>query len=238
MFEEQLKEFGLSDTEVKIYLILLERGTLSPSIISEKLGLHRGYTYDLLERMREKQVISTIKQNNKRQYQAVKPQSLIELIKLRVENLQAIVPKLNKLELSQKKDVLVEVHEGKRALLTLLRDIVEHTKGKELLAMGVDEELLYEIEPIYLKQYSNNIQKKRIKERNIIKTGGKKVSNPNLQYKELPPEYLGNTMQVIYSDRVATFINGNPRTLIIIQNKEVAETQRKQFELLWKIAKP
>ena len=66
MYEPQLKELGLTDNEIRIYLLLLQEGTLNPTMVSQKLGLHRGYVYDVLERMQEKLVVNSILQNNKK----------------------------------------------------------------------------------------------------------------------------------------------------------------------------
>ena len=66
MYEEQIRELGLTENEAKVYLILLRDGEMNPSEISQKLSLHRGYVYDALERMREKGVANlSVKQNKK-----------------------------------------------------------------------------------------------------------------------------------------------------------------------------
>ena len=97
MHEDQLKELGLTDNEVRIYLIMLKQGTMNPSEISQKLGLHRGYVYDALERMQEKEVVSSILKDNKKYFQATSPDNLIELLKFRLDNFQNIVPDLMKI---------------------------------------------------------------------------------------------------------------------------------------------
>ena len=97
MYEEQLKELGLTDNEVKIYLLLLKQGLLNPTEISQKLGLHRGYVYDALERMQEKEVVNSVLKNNKKHFQATSPETLIEFLKLRLENFEKIVPDLKKI---------------------------------------------------------------------------------------------------------------------------------------------
>src|SRR3989337_1276725 len=96
MYEEQLKELGLTDNEIKIYLLLLKQGMMNPSEISQKLGLHRGYVYDALERMQEKEVVSTILKDSKKYFQAITPENLVELLRMRLENFQSIVPGLMK----------------------------------------------------------------------------------------------------------------------------------------------
>lgn len=239
MYEEQLKELGLTDNEVRIYLLLLEHGMMNPSEISQKLGLHRGYVYDALERMQEKEVVNIILKANKKHYQATSPENLVELLKFKLESFQKALPDLMKLAKLEKEETKVELHKGKRVYRTLLKDVISSLKkNEEVYLIGINEDVLInEIEPIYLKQYLNTIKSKNIKEKILIKTGAKKLKNPNLEYKELDEKYIGNTMQIIYNNKVAIFILGMPHYLIIIDNKEVAETYRKQFNLLWKIAK-
>lgn len=239
MYEEQLKELGLTDNEVKVYLLLLKGGAMNPAEISQKLGLHRGYTYDALERMQEKDVVNSILQRNKKYFQANKPENLLGLLRLRVENFQKILPNLNQMTNLGKEDTRVELHRGKRAYRTLLKDIISIIKkGEEILIVGVDEEILSkEVEPIYLEQYLNTIKTKNIKEKIIIKKGKRKLGFKSLKYKQIEERYIGSTYQIIYSNKVAIFILGNPHYLIIIENGDVANTYRKQFGLMWNIAK-
>jgi len=238
MYEEQLRELGLTDNEIKIYLLLLKQSMMNPSEISQKLGLHRGYVYDALERMQEKEVVNSILKDNKKYFQATSPENLVELLKLRLENLQKIVPNLMKIMELKKEETKVGLHRGKRVYRTLLKDMISFLKeNEEAYLIGIDENiLLTEVEPIYLKQYLNIIKSKNIREKIIIKKGAKKLRNPNLQYKELDEKYIGKTAQIIYNNKVAIFILGMPYYLIIIESKEVAETYKKQFNLLWNIA--
>ena len=239
MYEEQLKELGLTDNEVRIYLLLLKQGMMNPSEISQKLGLHRGYIYDALERMQEKEVVSFILKDNKKHFQAINPENLVELLKFRLENFQKIVPDLIKIAEIKKEETKVELHKGKRVYRILLKDMISSLKkDDEAYLIGIDEEiLLNEVEPIYLKQYLNTIKSKNIKEKIIIRNGGKKLKDSNLSYKELEEEFIGKTAQIIYNDKVAIIIFSTPYYLIIINNKEVSDTYKKQFNKLWKIAK-
>jgi len=239
MYEDQLKELQLTDNEIRIYLLLLKQGMMSPSEISQKLGLHRGYIYDALERMQEKEVVNSILKDNKKYFQATSPENLIELFKFRLENFQKIVPDLMKITESKKEETKVELHKGKRVYRILLKDMISTLKkNEEAYLIGIDEEVLVtEVEPIYLKQYLNSIKLKNIKEKIIIKIGSKQLRNSNLQYKELDEKYIGKTAQIIYNNKIAIFILGTPYYLIIIENKEVTETYKKQFSLLWNIAK-
>jgi len=239
MYEEQLAELGLTDNEVRIYLALLKGGSMNPSEISQKLGLHRGYVYDALDRMQEKEVVSSLLQDNKKQFKVVPPENIIELLKLKLENFKEIVPKLNEISGSQREDTKVALHKGKRVYRILINDIISNLKkGDEVLLIGVDEQvLLQQVEPIYLEQYFATIKRKNIREKVIMKKGKKKYSISNVSHKFLDEKYIGNTEQIIYGNKVAIFILGNPYYLVIMENEDIADTYRKQFSLMWKIAK-
>lgn len=239
MYEEQFKDLGLTDNEARIYLLLLRQGVMNPTQIAQKLGLHRGYVYDTLERMQEKEVVNSVLVNNKKFFQATSPQHLVELLRLRLEDMQKIAPDLQKLMAMTKEETHVGVHKGKYVYRTLIKDVLATVKPHdEVLLVGIDEEVLTtEVEPIYLKRYFNMIKTKNIRERIIIKTGGKRIKEKTLSYKELDEKYIGKTAQIIYGNKVALFVLGTPYYLIVIENKDVADTYRKQFDLLWQIAR-
>ncbi|MBW3013285.1 hypothetical protein KY325_04975 [Candidatus Woesearchaeota archaeon] len=240
MYEEQLKELGLTDNEVRIYLALIKHGMMNPYELSDKTGLHRGYIYDSLERLQEKGVVSSVLKANKKYFQATDPANLVEILRIKLETVEKIVPDLKKLMKIEKEDTKIELHKGRFVYRTIIKDILSILKQKqEVLLLGIDEDILStEVEPLYLKRYLNFIKSKQIKERIIIKKGAKKVEHKNLQYKELAAEYIGNTTQIIYNSKVVIFIMGNPYHAITIENKQVADTYRKQFEFFWKIAEP
>lgn len=237
MYEQELKELGLTDNEIKIYLTLLEHGTLNPTKLAENTGLHRSYVYDTLDRLMERGVVNTVLVNNKKNYQAVNPKVLREIFELKLRHLDSILPKLSTLFSSVKEETRIELHRGKRVYRTLIKDLVASIKKNDVVyLLGVDENILDTVEPIYLKQYFNIIKEKNVKERIIIAKGGKKLKEPNLEYKELDPSFFGETTTAIYQSKVFIFIWGNPYHLITIESPKVADTYRKQFELLWGVA--
>lgn len=238
MFEEELRELGLTENEVRIYLLLLQAGSLSPSDIAAKAGLHRPSAYDSLDRMLEKGIVSVLNVEGKRSYQAVKPEALVEILRYKTESLQSIVPGLNRLFAAQAGAVDVQVHRGRRCFRTLLKDATSTVKkGDLILAFGVDDRLLTEeVEPIYLNQYLTIIREKGVHENVIIKKGGFRVKNPTTHYREVDPALIGNSYYMIYGNRVAYFIQSVPYHVIIIDSPDLADTMRKQFNFFWEKA--
>jgi sugar-specific transcriptional regulator TrmB len=238
MYESELKELGLTDNEIKVYLILLEYGALNPTKLAEKTGLHRSYVYDTVERLLDRGIINTVLVDKKNNYQAVDPKALREIFELKLRHLDSILPQLSGLFQSTKEETRIELHRGKRVYRTLIKDLISDLKKNDTVYLsGVDENILETVEPIYLKQYFTIIKEKNVKEKIIVARGGKKLKEKNLTYKELDKKYLGDTTTVIYQDKVFIFVWGNPYYLITIKSGKVAKTYLKQFELLWNIAK-
>jgi hypothetical protein len=187
--------------------------------------------------MQEKGVVSFVLIKNKKHFQATDPTSLIEIQRLRLESLMKIAPEMKKLMLLEKEETKVELHKGERVYRTLIKDVVANLKNKETVYLfGIDENIINKVEPIYLKQYFNIIKRRKIKEKIIIKKGGKKFKGHYLEYRKLDDKCIGNTSYILYNSKIAIFIWGIQNFLIIIDNKQVAETYRKQFELMWEIA--
>jgi sugar-specific transcriptional regulator TrmB len=238
MYEKELEELGLSENETKIYIVLLEHGMLNPTEIAKKTGLRRTYIYDAVEGLLDRGIVNTVLLDNKKHFQAVDPAILRENFELKLRHLDEVLPKLSDLFKSAKEETTVELHRGKKVYSTLLKDLVSNIKKKDVVhLLGVDEEKLESAEPVYLKQYLNILREKNVRERIIIKKGGKKFKGPSLSYRELDEKFIGETTTVIFQSKVYIFIGGSPNYLIIIQSPRVAETYRRQFELLWKIAK-
>lgn len=90
----------------------------------------------------------------------------------------------------------------------------------------------------HLELYFNQLEKLNIREKVIIKKDAKILEQARTtQYRFLPKQTIGNTAFEVYDNKVAIFLWGQPHHLILIENKEVAESYTNQFEILWKNAR-
>lgn len=236
---EELKEFGLTENEIKIYLTLLKLGTSNPAELAEKTGFSRPYIYDALERLLEKGIVSSVLKNNKKHYTATDPKRLEELAKNRLENIQKIIPKLEDLQKISKEEIKVELHKGRYVYKTLIKDnLLTLKRNEEILIFGIDDETLIRLDKhylIHLKQYFAKLKRLNIKEKVIVKKHGKVLKEAKTTtYRFLPDSIFGNVSFEVYGNKVAIFLWGLPNYLILIENKEIADSYRNQFKILWK----
>ncbi len=158
----------------------------------------------------------------------------MEIFELKMEQLNKVMPHLSKLFQSKSEEARVELHKGGGVYLTLIKSLLaEMRHGDSVYLMGVDEEVLKKVEPFYPKRYIGIIKKKGVREKIIIAAGKPKLRHRNIEYREIDAKYIDNIITVIHRSKVFICALQEPNYLIIIQNEKIANTYRKQFELLW-----
>lgn len=234
-----LREFGLTNNEIEIFLILVKKGSLSATDVAKETGLNRPYIYYALERLLEKGYISEFREKGKKNFQALDFEQLISLEEHKIDLLKTIREEIDNFRFQNKDEVFVELLKGKYAVRNIFKKILFEIKPKEeILYIGIDEEKMERFEPIFLRKILNFMKENKITERIILKKGGKNLSYAKTTtYKFLDEELIGNSVKIIYQNNVIELIYGEPLYAVVVKNKELSETSRKQFEVFWKLAK-
>ncbi|MEK6892568.1 MAG: helix-turn-helix domain-containing protein [Nanoarchaeota archaeon] len=238
--KEVLKQIGLSEYESELYLALLQYGSLSAYELAKKTGMYRQATYDALNRLSEKGYVNSVKEGKSQKYKSVNPEIILEYLNERTEGFKQILPELTSLDEKAKEPLMVETYKGKNVTRIALRDIINRLKekGGEVLCTAVDESIPLKGYETIIEQYERDMINYGIKERVIIKEGSKGIfKNKTSKYKQIQEKFFNSNPVQIYGDNVQIIVWGNPDYLIIIRSRDVAESYKKQFELLWQIAK-
>jgi len=123
-----LEDFGLSEAEAKVYLALLEIGSTLAGPIIKKTCLHRGTTYQILQRLIDKGLVSFVIKSGKRYFEATHPNRFLEILKEKEEKIQEILPSLiQKKQLSKEKQE-VNVYSGYNGIKTVCENMLEELK--------------------------------------------------------------------------------------------------------------
>ena len=107
----ELQKLGLSHTEAKLYLVLLRVGFSDVQRLIEETGFYKSNTYDALERLYDKGIISKIIEGNKRVYQIQKPDSLVDFIEKKrseIDEQEKLAKELSKQVVVSKKTNQIE----------------------------------------------------------------------------------------------------------------------------------
>jgi len=240
MNEEILREIGLTDYEIKIYLALLEHGQISAYELAERTGLYRQAVYDAINRLIEKGYVNSVKEGKSNLYKAIDPEMILEYLNEKTESFKQIIPQLGSLQKKSAEKVIVETYKGKNAVRICLKDVVKELRkfGGVNLCTAVDEKKFEEKYKLVIDQYERDMLHYKLKEKVILKKGVKGILNSGTStYRHIEEKFFNPNPTQIYGNTVSIIILGNPTHLIIIRSKEVADSYRKQFELLWRAAK-
>lgn len=129
--------------------------------------------------------------------------------------------------------------EGTEGLLRLLDDVyntLKHSKG-EVLISGLDESAFVKRLGKKLYEHLARLKKANIKERLLISEKDDVMIAPKESYRHLSNEIFSQTPYYVYEDKCAFVLWGPPLKVIMIHNKALSKSFRKQFEYNWKQAK-
>jgi sugar-specific transcriptional regulator TrmB len=235
--KELLQELGLTSSESKVYLALLELGPSLAGQISRKTGIHRRNIYDITERLIEKGLIGYIVKNNRKLFEAVSPERFKDILNQKQQELEETMPDLKFLYEKTKQKQETNFYKGIEGLKTIFQDQLEIDKeNKEILILGASKSA-FEVLPFYFKWYDKYRKQKKIRVR-IISSEKLHKKIPLSEIRYLPQKYANPLAINIYKDKVALIFWKKEKPLgIVIKEKEIAESYKKYFELMWKIAR-
>ncbi|MFH1439985.1 MAG: helix-turn-helix domain-containing protein [Candidatus Woesearchaeota archaeon] len=245
--KETLKRLGMTKNEIEIYMTLLNSGELSVNEIGSKSGLHRQVCYDALDRLLDKGFVSFILKNSKKYFKPLNPEKILDYLDEKKDEINSILPELNNIYMKDSEETNVEVIKGKNVLRTIYNDIIKTIKEikhikknnhNDMLAMGIEETKFLEFDEIGIKQYIDRLKKNKLKEKLLAKESATVFFEGSQSEYRLIPDHMFNPNPThIYGDKIAIMIWGTPTYGIIIKNKQIADANRKYFQMLWKIAK-
>lgn len=240
MVKEMLRSLGMTPNEVEIYIALLGSGELSVNGIASKAGLHRQVCYDALDRLLEKGFVSYIMKDNKKFFRPLPPDRIPDYLDEKKQEVNSTLPVLAALFKQEKEKTSVELIKGKNVLRTIYNDVFRVLKKEKetLYAMGIEETKFLAFDRIAIKQHISRMRKNRLKEKLLSKESATYFFEGTQSEYRLMPDYLFNPNPThIYGDKTAIIIWGFPAFGIVIENREVADANRKYFRMLWKMAK-
>ncbi|MFH0952170.1 MAG: helix-turn-helix domain-containing protein [Patescibacteria group bacterium] len=237
-----LKQIGLSDKEIQLYLALLKRGPSSVRQLALESKINRGTTYDVLRSLIDQSLATYYHKETKQYFVAEDPAKLEQLIAEKTNDLNRtkteilqIIPELQSMHSSAKEKPVAKYYEGSRGIKTILQDVLQtmaQEKKKEYYVYSSADirEHLYNDFPNFAKErVKKNIEVKTI----AIGEGGKLWGLDErrwLSKKDGSPSY-----QIIYGDKLALFSldSGNMPHGVIIEDAGTATTQRLIFKTIW-----
>lgn len=236
---QSLEKLGFNQKEQEVYFALLQLEKATANGVAQKANLKRPTTYDILYRLQKQGFIYESVENKKRYFVAHQPEKLLDILESQKRELKNDLPVLASIFNTNPKKPKVAYFTGFEGIKQLYEDTLSSLKsGDEILAYVANDTVKY------LEEYALDYVKRRV-EKNINLRG---------IYQDTPElkKYLGSdTAQLrlfkladskfftlkneinIYADKMIIITYAPEPFGVLIESKEIAQTQRAIFEMAW-----
>lgn len=238
----------LTEGESKVYKALVELGETSIGNIIKISGVSHSKIYDILKRLAEKGLISSINNNGRHHFSAADPSRLLELVDEKEKELMLSKEKIknevkilkSRQNITNPKNILSS-YEGIKGMKTVLEYVLAKlNKKEEVLILGTPRQINESIGG-YIKEWqrrriSQGAKCRIITDLNLVQweydwwTKSKKNSLTFTKKSSMSsPAYF-----VITKDLVVTIYFSKNILSLVVEHPEIAERYKEFFEILWK----
>lgn len=231
---EKLKEAGLTGNEAKVYLELLKKGELTANQIAKNIGMDRTLTYTVLNHLIDKGQVNYVVKEKKKIFSCSNPENLLNPIKAKEVLVFDLIKELKNIKKEKPEETEINVYEGREAIRLLARENLKMRHFDSFGATGRLYDFLFEAPAL-----GEELERKGTTGRIIM---GSKYKQHEFvgKYKSLKIRFLDietEATTTIVGDKVMIhMIKGKP-IVIIIKNKDIANSYRNYFEWMWNKAR-
>jgi sugar-specific transcriptional regulator TrmB len=248
---KDLKKFGMTDVEAKIYNELVVLGQSKIGSLIKRTGLHRGTVYNSLNSLMNKNFVVYSKEDNQTYYKLSDSNIFLDLVNIEKEDInkkellaQKISNEIKNLNKKTLKKQGISIALGKKAYMEHFWNMFRVCNEKKIEYCWIGDGLGNTSSQLGEHNYRKilNIKKQmKIKFRSIMNIKSKPIKHkdykPGDRY--LPKYYSFPSYTWIYDNRVVIVIwRANPMIVITIEDEATAESYKSYFEAMYKIAKP
>ncbi len=231
----KLQRIGLGQNEIKVYLTLLRIGPSQAGRISKESQINRTTTYDSLERLIERGLVTYMISANKKVFSPVAPERLLDQLKEKEKVVEEILPELNQMFKKSKEKEESNIYKGRKGIKSILNEILNY---KEYAAFGSSGGFLQIMRHDFLA-FQKRKRELKIKARVILEESARtseSVRGAYTEFKFIPQEFSSPTTTFVCDDMIAIIVWSETPIATVISSKEIAESYRNYFKMLWKIA--
>ncbi len=242
-----LREIGLSDGEIKVYLALLKLGQARKTDIAKESGVSSSKVYEICSRLQKKGIVGMIIIDNKMHFQAMEPKRLLDFFNektVKIENqkieLQKTIPFLE--NYSKKQNNKAILYEGLNSIKNFYKNILEELeRGDEYHVIGVNYGNSLPGVKEFFENFHNQRAKKGIKVKMLVNNDAKEMLVKTIylksEIKYLPQYLMSNMIILFYKNKSFIFFLAKDSIGLLIENEEITKGFKSYFDAFWKIAK-
>ncbi|MDD5337113.1 MAG: helix-turn-helix domain-containing protein [Candidatus ainarchaeum sp.] len=237
-----LEDLGLTKVEISVYVALLEVGSSGASAVLRRSGLQNSTVHRALNSLIEKGLVSFIMEGRRKVYQATDPNHFYEFIEDKKRQFEEILPELKRKQLASRSETEATVYRGNRGINEIYNRLL-NSGGREYLTFGGGKRVTYDAmgeewwKRLHTKRIKLGIRARQVFDESIVEFGKALNRRPLSSIRFLSQEFEQLSETIIIGDCVAIVIFSENPYGIFIKDWTVADSYRKNFEILWKKAK-
>lgn len=237
-----LSTAGLTEAQAHLYYAGLKLASAPASEYAKKTKLNRITTYNLLEEMVRQGKFTVVKKTSGKWYSPISPEYLAVEARKNADALQRSLPELRSMQGPKERKPRVRFFEGWEGLRHVYDDTL--SAHGEILNFA-NSAVVRRFWPEYDEQYVAERVRRGIHLRGIAPDdeAGQRVRGEDKkkirEIRLVPAKDFDFTNEInVYDSKVAicSFASEPQMFGVIIESKEVAETQRQVFEMAWRYA--
>ncbi len=239
-----LKQLNFSDKEIDIYLAALKLGSSSFTELSKLAGIKRPTTYAVLEKLKERGLISLSSKKGKQVFVAEDPDKLVRLLEeekeLFVKKEEELKNALPKLKALTKKDTAVPIiryYEGKENVWNIPEDLAKSEQEAWIIAPGKIYDFLGTnrfISKITQARKRLGSKANIITDHHAETVKAWKMNESFRDYRFVPKDIEMNAVVYLYANKISIIFLRDPLNGLIIENEELFKVFKFMFDSLWK----
>ncbi len=252
MLQDILKEIGLDELEIAVYMQLLRNEAARVSTIAYQLKLPRTTIQSALLRLEEKDIATKVFEKNTAIYSPVEPEQILEIIEQKKKksdrkfeelknNFVKTMPELLGLMSSNKNLPSIKFYKGKAGVKKVLFDtLTSKTELKGFINVESMDEQVKEINSEYVRER----EKTNIKKRALIldspyarqdRESGLYSPKSYIAWKWIDKNFYPFAVEMnVYDGKISylTYVE-NDLTGVIIQNDHIYQMHKSMWNLIW-----
>ena len=234
---ETMEKLGIDDKQAKVYLACLELGSATISELSEKSGIKRTSIYNFIEEMKQKGMITEIKEKKHSLFLAEDPNLLLSRAQDQVKNISDLLPELMGIFNRPGNKPKVKYYKGIPSLKRAYDDLLETNETK---AYGFSDyaKMFKVFDHDFLWSFPPRRAAKKIFFYCVAKDDktGREIQGKDgehMRTTKLIKKIEFDTEINIYGNKVMMLSFRRPYAGVIIEDVAIATTMKSIWKLVW-----
>jgi HTH-type transcriptional regulator, sugar sensing transcriptional regulator len=241
-----LESIGLTKSEIKVYLALLELGASSTGPLIARSRTADSKIYEVLDKLAHKGLVSSFLKGNVKHYKAASPQMILDYLeekKKRVEDeekkINSVLPSLLMMEKQVVSEKEASIFTGARGVKTAFQDVVDTLgRGEEVHIMGIYEfgaPFLRAVQLVHKNRAQKGIRAKILISSTAHETARALRAYKPIEIRSLPKGMFTPAVFLIYKNKVIISL-GDEFTMFMIKSESAAKAFDTYFQMIWAMA--